>query len=120
MKPDRFDPRAASKKHREIFTPAPAQPPSGSHGAKQQRQYIEDVDDLDLYMKIYPEVKRRREEAERQVRLVEAEIKRREDLKFVPTGSSLVLRQRLLKLCSLMQSVVRNFNFPVSAKRRED
>jgi hypothetical protein len=54
--------------------------------AEERKKYIEDVDDLDLYMKIYPEVKRRRDEAQRRVQLVEAEIKRREELRFFAAG----------------------------------
>lgn len=69
------------------------------------KRYIEDLDDLDLYMKVYPEVKRRRDEAERQVKLVEAEIKRREDLRFFASGSKSWVAQIVHKIRSLQRSL---------------
>ena len=74
--------------------------------AEERRKYIEDVDDLDLYMKIYPEVKRRRDEAERQVQLVEAEIKRREQLRFFAGRKKTFYSELLHTLRSFMRSIV--------------
>ena len=71
-----------------------------------RRKYIEDVDDLDLYMKIYPEVTRRRDEAERQVKLVEAEMKRREDLKFFPAGTTSFCARLALRFRLRMRSAI--------------
>ncbi len=46
------------------------------------RKVIEEVDDLDLYMKVYPQAKRRLEVAQQQLALVEAEMERREALRY--------------------------------------
>lgn len=74
--------------------------------AEERRKYIEDVDDLDLYMKIYPEVKRRRDEAERQVQLVEAEIKRREELRFFAAGRRTFCSEIVRKFRSVLRAKV--------------
>ena len=90
----------------ELGTGAAAKSVRSGDIAEERRRYIEDVDDLDLYMKIYPEVKRRRSEAERQVRLVEAEIKRREELRFFAGGRKTFYSKILRKFRSVLRGTV--------------
>ncbi len=106
MKGDGFDQRAVTGTDRQNLTAPAGEPRSTPHPAKERRKYIEDVDDLDLYMKIYPEVKRRRDEAERQVKLVEAEMKRREDLKFFSAQTTSSCARMSLKLRLWTRSLV--------------
>jgi hypothetical protein len=113
MEGNGFDRTAITETDEKILTAATAEPRSTSNIGQERRKYIEDVDDLDLYMKIYPEVKRRRDEAERQVKLVEAEIKRREDLRFFAPGT----KSFVAKIFNSIRLLMRSVSFRILADR---
>lgn len=107
MEGNGFDRRAVTDTDQENSTPPAAGGPQSTPQVTEEcRKYIEDVDDLDLYMRIYPEAKRRRDEAERQVKLVEAEMKRREDVQFFPAGTTSFCARTALRFRLWMRRVV--------------
>jgi hypothetical protein len=105
MEGNGFDRRPTTDNEEKVLAPEAGALASAANAAEKRKKYIEDVDDLDLYMKIYPEVKRRRDEAERQVKLVEAEIKRREHLRFFASGQKSLAARILHNIRSPKRSV---------------